>query len=78
MLNVVIGFIIRFFNSLLARGLKKDESSKILQYGIYGTGIIQLPIESIIGVKKEYEREKEWMPEEVGLLLQKIERETKK
>ncbi|MDP2664282.1 MAG: hypothetical protein Q8P08_02500, partial [bacterium] len=69
--------IIKFYNSLLDQNLQKDEASKILQYGIYGTGIIQLPIETIIGLKKEYLREKEWMPSEIGLLLRKIEREAK-
>ncbi len=70
--------IIRFLNFLLKEGIKKDEASKILQYGIYGTGIIQLPIESIIGVKREYEREKEWMPEEVSFFLKIVEKEAKK
>ncbi len=70
--------IIQFLNFLLKEGIKKDEASKILQYGIYGTGIIQLPIESIIGVKREYEKEKEWMPEEVGFLLRQIEKNAKK
>ena len=69
--------IIRFFNYLLAQKIPKDEASKILQYGIYGTGIIQLPIETIIGLKKEYLKEKEWMPDELGILLKKIEKETK-
>ena len=46
--------------------------------GIYGTGIIQLPLESIISLKREYEMEKEWMPEEAGLLISKIERQFKK
>jgi thymidylate synthase ThyX len=69
--------IIKFFNSLLEKGIPKDEASKILQYGIYGTGIIHLPIESIIGLKREYELEKEWMPEEIGILLKKIERKLK-
>jgi len=70
--------IIHFFNFLLSQEIKKDEASKILQYGIYGTGIIQLPIESIIGLKREYEKEKEWMPEEIAILLKKIEKEAKK
>lgn len=70
--------IIDFYSSLLFRGIKKDEASKILQYGISGTGIIQLPIESIVGLKREYLAEKEWMPEELGLLLKKIETEFKK
>ncbi|MBZ1348204.1 MAG: FAD-dependent thymidylate synthase [Candidatus Nealsonbacteria bacterium] len=70
--------IIRFFNFLLSQEVKKDEASKILQYGIYGTGIIQLPIETIIGLKREYQREEKWMPEEVGILLRKIEKEAKK
>lgn len=70
--------IIKFFNFLLSQKIQKDEASKILQYGIYGTGIIQLPIETIIGLKREFETEKDWMPEEIGLLLQKIEKEAKK
>lgn len=86
--------IIKFFNFLLTserqrRGekriyslcpqkIKKDEASKILQYGIYGTGIVQLPIETIIGLKKEYLKEKKWIPEELGILLKKIEKEVKK
>lgn len=69
--------IIKFFNFLLVQKIQKDEASKILQYGIYGTGIIQLPIETIIGLKREYQREKEWMPEELGILLKKIEKEAK-
>ncbi|MDD5552053.1 MAG: FAD-dependent thymidylate synthase [Candidatus Pacebacteria bacterium] len=67
-----------FFNSLLNEEVQKDEASKILQYGIYGTGIVQLPIESIVSLKKEYEECKEWMPEEIGLLLKEIEKELKK
>jgi len=70
--------IIDFFNSLVSQGIKKDEASKILQYGIYGTGVIQLSVESIVGVKKEYEIEKEWMPEEIGILLRKVEKAAKK
>ncbi len=66
--------IINFFNFLLSQGIPKDEASKILQYGIYGTGIIQLPIESIVLVKREYENEKEWMPEEIGILFKEIEK----
>jgi len=70
--------IIKFFNYLLSQRIAKDEASKILQYGIYGTGVIQLPIESIISLKRQYSAEKDWMPEEIGLLLKKIEKETKK
>ena len=70
--------IIKFFNSLLEQKIQKDEASKILQYGIYGTGIIQLPIETIIGLKREYEIGNDWMPDELGLLLKKIEKEAKK
>jgi len=69
--------IIKFFNFLSANGVQKDEASKILQYGIYGTGIIYLPIESIIGLKREYVTEKAWMPEEIGILLKKIEKKLK-
>ena len=69
--------IIKFFNSLLSQKIQKDEASKILQYVIYGTGIVQLPVETIVGLKKEYQREKEWMPEELGILLKKIEKAAK-
>lgn len=68
---------IEIFNYFLSKGIQKDEASKILQYGIYGTGIIQLPVESIIGLKREYEEEKDWMPEEVGILLKEIEKKLK-
>lgn len=70
--------IIKSFNFLLSQGISKDEASKILQYGIYGTGVIHLPIETIVGLKREYLAEKDWMPEEISLLLKKIEKETKK
>jgi len=69
--------IIDFYNLLLEKGIKKDIASKILQYGIYGTGIVQLPLESIISFKREYETEKEWMPQEAGLLINKIEENLK-
>lgn len=69
---------INYFNWLLSQGVQKDEASKILQYGIYGTGIVQLPIESLVSLKREYELEKKWMPEEIGFLLKVIEKELKK
>jgi hypothetical protein len=68
---------IDFFNYLLERKVKKDETSKTLQYGIYGTGIIQFPLESIITLKREWELEKDWLPEEIGMLLKKIEEQLK-
>ncbi|MCU0653498.1 MAG: FAD-dependent thymidylate synthase [Candidatus Pacebacteria bacterium] len=68
---------IEVLNHLLANGVGKDEASKVLQYGIYGTGIIQLPIESLVTLKREYEAEKEWMPEDIGLLIEAIERKLK-
>lgn len=64
---------IKNFNYFLSKGVEKDQASKILQYGIYGTGIISLPIESILALKREYEIEKDFMPEEVGILIKKIE-----
>jgi len=69
---------INFVNWMLENSIQKDEASKILQYGIYGTGIIQLPIESIVSLKREYEAEKEWFPEDVGFLIKEIEKELKK
>ena len=69
---------INFVNRLLCEGVQKDEASKMLQYGIYGTGILQLPIESLVSLKREFKAEKDWMPEEVGFLIKKIEKELKK
>ena len=68
---------IKLHNYFLSKGVIKDEVRKILQQGIYGTGIIQLPIESIIAIKREYMAEKKWMPEEVGFLIKQIEKKLK-
>jgi hypothetical protein len=68
---------IEVLNHLLANGVSKDEASKILQYGIYGTGIIQFPIESLVTLKREYEAEKEWMPEDIGFLINAVEKKLK-
>jgi len=69
---------INFYQFLCEKGIGKDVASKILQYGIYGTGIIQLPLESFVSLKREYQIENEWMPEETGILIQKIESYLKK
>ncbi len=68
---------IEFLNRLLKSGIAKDEASKILQYGIYGTGIIQISVESLATLRREYNAQAEWMPEDVGILLNAIERELK-
>jgi len=68
---------IEALNRLLAAGVGKDEASKILQYGIYGTGIVQFSIESLVSLKREYEAEAEWMPEDIGFLIREIEKELK-
>jgi len=68
---------IEVLNHLLTCGIDKDEASKILQYGIYGTGIIQFPVESLVTLRREYEAEKEWMPEDIGFLVSAIEKELK-
>jgi len=68
---------IEALNNLLTAGVGKDEASKVLQYGIYGTGIIQFPVESLVSLRREYEAEKEWMPEDVGFLIEAIEKELK-
>jgi len=66
--------LIEAYDYLLKSGVQKDETSKTLQYGIYGTGLMVLPLESLVAIKREYEREKEWMPEEIGMLIKKIEK----
>lgn len=66
------------YRFLIDQGVVKDQASRILHYGIYGTGIISLPVESLISFKREYQLEKEWLPEEAGILLQKIESQLKK
>lgn len=60
---------INFFNWLLAQSVPKDEASKMLQYGIYGTGIIQLSVESLVSFKREYEIEKKWFPKKLVYCL---------
>jgi len=65
-------------NWLLSKGVAKDEASKILQYGIYGTGIMVLPVESLVGFVKEWEMEKEWMPEEAEILISLFKKELNK
>lgn len=69
---------IETYRYLIEQGVAKDQASRILHYGIYGTGIICLSVESLISFKREYELEKEWMPEEAGILLKKIESQLKK
>lgn len=70
--------ILDVFHELLEAGTEKDQASKILQYGVYGTGIISYSVESFNTLKREYEREKKWMPEEIGLFIEAIEEEFKK
>ncbi len=70
--------ILDIYHAILDSGIEKDQASKILQYGVYGTGIISYSVESLNTLKREYEREKEWMPEEIGLLITMIEAELKK
>jgi thymidylate synthase ThyX len=65
-------------HEILEAGVEKDQASKILQYGLYGTGIVSYSIESFISLKREYEREKNWMPEEIGFFIETIEAEFKK
>jgi hypothetical protein len=69
---------IETFNRLLELEVIKDEASKILHYGTYGTGIITLPAESLATFATEYQLEKEWMPEEGGFLIEKMEQNLKK
>ena len=57
--------------------MNKDDASKASQYGIYGTGIIAYPIESLIAFKKEVEAQGEWMPEEARMFIREIEKQLK-
>ncbi|MBI4837426.1 MAG: FAD-dependent thymidylate synthase [Candidatus Portnoybacteria bacterium] len=68
---------INLLNFLLSQGVSKDAASKVLQFGVYGTGVFQFPMESIVALKREWETEGDWMPEEVGFLLKKIEGQLK-
>lgn len=65
---------IKFFNEMMQAGIPQDEASKIVQYGIFGTGIIALPLESVVNIKKELELEGDWLPEEAGLFVKIIEK----
>ena len=65
---------IETLNFFLSKKMIKDDASKVLQYGIYGTGIIVYPIESVLAFKKEAEIEGEWMPEEAMMIVREIEK----
>lgn len=65
---------IEFFKEMIEKGVLRDAASKIVQYGIFGTGILDLPLESVINIKKELETEGDWLPEEAGMLLKIIEK----
>lgn len=65
---------IEFFKEMIEKGVLRDVASKIVQYGIFGTGILDLPLESVINIKKELETEGDWLPEEAGMLLKIIEK----
>jgi len=67
--------LIKTLDELLAGGLDKDKAGKLLQYGVYGTGIISFSVESLLSFRREYENEKKWMPEEAGIFLEKVEKE---
>jgi thymidylate synthase (FAD) len=69
---------ITFVQDLLSSGVSKDEASKMLPYGIYGTGIEQFSLEALVALKREYESQKTFMPEEVGLFLEQTETELEK
>lgn len=70
--------IINGFAKLAELGISHDEASKLLHYGTYGTGIITIPVESLVTFAREYEIEKEWMPEEAGIILHALENELKR
>ncbi|MBL7159135.1 FAD-dependent thymidylate synthase [Candidatus Microgenomates bacterium] len=69
---------IDFLNKMLANGIPKDAASKIMPYGLVGTGTLILPIESIIGFERELEHEKEWMPEDAVIFLNEVKKKLKK
>ena len=69
---------IDFLNYMLGAGIPKDAASKIMPYGLVGTGTLILPIESIIGFERETEQEKEWLPEDAYLFIYKVRERLKK
>ena len=69
---------INFLNYMLVNGIPKDAASKIMAYGLVGVGTLILPIESIIGFERELERERNWMPADAVLFLNKIKKKLKK
>jgi len=72
-----MGENINFLNLMLKKGIRKDEASKIMPYGIIGTGILVLPIESLIGFERELESQKDWMPEDATLFIYKVKKQLK-
>jgi hypothetical protein len=64
-------------NYFLTNGVNKDDASKVLQYGIYGTGIVVYPIESLIAFKNEIKAEGKWFPEEAKMFIGELEAQLK-
>jgi len=65
---------IDFLNLMLETGIPQDEASKIMPYGILGTGIMVLPVESLVGLRREYEEENDWMPNEAKIIISEFEK----
>lgn len=68
---------INLYDKLIEKKIPKDEASKILQYGTDGGGFIFLPLETIIGYKKEFEIEKGWVPDEGPEFIRQMEEKVK-
>lgn len=69
---------INFLNLMVKKNIPQDEASKIMPYGIVGTGIIILPLEAIVGFERELELQSRWMPEDGYLFIEKVKRQLKK
>ena len=69
---------IDFLNKMLVNDIPKDAASKIMPYGLVGTGTLILPIESIIGFERELEYEKKWMPKDAVIFLNEVKKKLKK
>ena len=69
---------INFLNHLIDADIPQDAASKIMPYGMVGTGIIVLPIESLIGFERELETQGKWMPDDGTLFIYKVKKQLKK
>ncbi|MEM4330458.1 MAG: FAD-dependent thymidylate synthase [Candidatus Pacearchaeota archaeon] len=64
---------IEAYERLQNLGIHKEEAAKIVQYGHLGGGFLSFSLETLVGWRKEFERNKEHIPKEGIDIIKEIE-----